>query len=479
MFERFSLEARRAVFFARLEASRTRQESITPLCVARGVRDVQQGVDVRELDLRPDTSREMPLSDGATRVLFECSDISHAEGSSEVELSHLITALLRLEEPEIEEVLAPRNSPLPASRTRVRTVPVALLGLGGVGLALIRQILEHGSQHEKRYGLAFRFRVLADSKRALLISGEEDAVREVLDKKAAGRSLQAGHRERELVEALSQLSDHPGLVVDCSAAETSPELALARQAGWGLVLANKKPLTGPFGEFEVLVGSIPGVAAARWEATVGAGLPLIASLMRLRAGGDAVRSISGSVSSTLGFLMSGLDGGEPFSGLVREARRLGYAEPDPREDLSGRDVARKALILARTLGWPLEMSGVRVQGLLPQSFEELSAEEVWARLPELDASWTRAVEEAHSKGETLRYGFRLEPERAVVSTLSVSRESALGRLQGTNQLVEVYSRWYAENPLVIQGRGAGVEATAAGVLSDMVELAQLRRPGRG
>ncbi len=280
--------------------------------------------------------------------------------------------------------------------------------------------------------------------------------------------------------AIIDIAGRPGaVVVDCTAtAETAPVLLYALAKKYKVVLANKKPLTVEQEVYDRLTraggtygAGVRHLGRVRWETTCGAALPVIVTLNRLVASGDPVRRIAGTFSGTLGYVMSGLQAGQPFSAVVREAHRLGYTEPDPRDDLGGVDVARKALILARGLGWQLDLQDVQVRGLYPPELERLSVAEFLAALPQLDMEFRDRVDAAAAEGKVLRFAATLEDGRCRVGPTVVAADSPLGRLTGTDNLVEFYTRWYDPNPLVIQGRGAGVEVTAAGVLSDIVELA--------
>ena len=172
----------------------------------------------------------------------------------------------------------------------------------------------------------------------------------------------------------------------------------------------------------------------------------------------------------------GLEEGRAFSAVVADAKRLGYTEPDPRDDLSGLDVARKALILARRLGWRLELADVAVESLYPahMSAEHLSVDAFMARLPELDADVAARAAAAAADGAVLRYAAVVEAGAARVGLTPVPRDSPLGRLKGTDNLVEMATDVYDAAPLVLQGRGAGAAATAAGVLADLLELHDCR-----
>ena len=168
--------------------------------------------------------------------------------------------------------------------------------------------------------------------------------------------------------------------------------------------------------------------------------------------------------------MSGLESGRPFSDVVNEAKSKGYTEPDPRDDLGGVDVARKALILARGLGWRLELSDVNVEPLYPPELASLTVDDFMAKLPSLDADFAKRATEAKARGEALRYAATVENGKLNVGLVSVSSSSPLGSLEGTDNLVEYYTTWYDPSPLVVRGAGAGAGATAAGALADMVEL---------
>jgi homoserine dehydrogenase len=186
---------------------------------------------------------------------------------------------------------------------------------------------------------------------------------------------------------------------------------------------------------------------------------------------DRVNSVQGALSGTLGFLCTGLQAGQPFSSLIREAMDRGYTEPDPRIDLGGVDVARKALILARTLGWRMELADIKVQSLVPAHLSHLGLDEFLARLPELDTDYARQVDLAGTEGKVLRYVAELQDNAACVGMQAAPITTALGRLQGNDNLVAFQTRYYPDTPLVLQGRGAGVEAAAAGVHADIIALA--------
>ncbi|MDH7487599.1 MAG: homoserine dehydrogenase [Anaerolineae bacterium] len=269
-----------------------------------------------------------------------------------------------------------------------------------------------------------------------------------------------------------------GIVVDVTAAEgMEMPLEAALRHGWGVVLANKKPLTVPLPRYRQLM--VAAGRRLRYEATVGAGLPVIATLQTLLDTGDQVQRVEGCLSGTLGYLSHCLQEEMAFSAAVREARARGYTEPDPRQDLSGLDVARKALILARTLGLELELGDVQVEALFPAEMAALSVEEFMASLERLDGEYKQRMAAARGRGCLLRYVAEVEEGRCRVGWREVGRGELMAVLRGPDNIVCFHTARYSAHPLVLIGPGAGPEVTAAGVLGDILALAQHRRPRAG
>lgn len=234
-----------------------------------------------------------------------------------------------------------------------------------------------------------------------------------------------------------------------------------------------------------------GTALARWHAiqdarragdaeygdsaTVGAGLPLLQVIRRLQAGGDRIRAIAGVLSGSLAWLCNTYDGLRPFSGFVRQAQAAGYTEPDPREDLSGEDVRRKLLILARASGYLLEAEAVQVEPLLPPELAALPRDAVDAALPALDAPLRERFAAAYKNGEKLRFVGRLQTGGlATVGLEALAADHPLVGGGGTDNRVAIWSDRYREQPLVVQGPGAGAEVTAAALLDDALAIEAAR-----
>ena len=206
------------------------------------------------------------------------------------------------------------------------------------------------------------------------------------------------------------------------------------------------------------------------RATVGAGLPLLRSIRELCAGGDRIHAIAGIMSGSLAWLFDRFDGSRPFSELVREARSAGFTEPDPREDLSGEDVRRKILILARAAGFALDSDEVEVESLVPPALRSLPLAQLDEALPEIDAPLAALLGEARGQGKTLRFVARFEQGKARVGVEAIGAGDPLAAGSGTDNRVAIWSDRYAKQPLVIQGPGAGPEVTAAALLDDVLHL---------
>jgi aspartokinase/homoserine dehydrogenase 1 len=352
---------------------------------------------------------------------------------------------------------------------------VVLLGFGQIGRALTKQIADSGAHRTARIvGIIDRTGYVFNAKGIGL-----RRVAALAAAKRAGRSLSAladGITAAPL-DALRAIAEHHlsrPILVDVTASDSASLLEAAMALGMDVVLANKKPLaderTGP------ALSAIATTNGRRLmtEATVGAGLPIIDTIQKLQESGDDVLRIEGCPSGTLGYLFGELGRGVPFSTAVLAAKSLGYTEPDPRDDLSGTDVARKALILGRLLGFEGELRDIRVQSLVPASMASLTDAEFLQQLPSLDASWDRRVRAALARGTVLRYRALVTKKRVVVGVVAMDAASSFGVLTGTDNQFAFTTRRYRTNPLVITGAGAGAAVTAAGVLNDILKLAGAR-----
>jgi aspartokinase/homoserine dehydrogenase 1 len=348
------------------------------------------------------------------------------------------------------------------------TLSIGLIGPGTVGRVLLAQI-ETQIERLRARNLDLRVRGIASSKRMLL---EETAID--LDRWAE-RLAEAG----EPLD-LAKFADHVQadyiphtVIIDCTAsADVGVQYAAWLTRGIHIVTPNKKANSGTLPYYRALQEA--GRAAGThylYEATVGAGLPIIQTLRDLRETGDEITRIEGIFSGTLAYLFNVFDGREAFSSIVQAAKAKGYTEPDPRDDLSGMDVARKLIILAREMGLTLEMADVQVDGLVPKVLENCSVDEFMARLAEFDAAMAARLEDARRKNEVLRYVGRVDADgKATVGLMRLDAKHAFANIALTDNVVRFATRRYCDNPLIVQGPGAGPEVTAAGVFSDLLRL---------
>jgi aspartokinase/homoserine dehydrogenase 1 len=243
-----------------------------------------------------------------------------------------------------------------------------------------------------------------------------------------------------------------------------------------VVAANKQPLALPWPRRRQLLETATHFHRAyHYETTVGASLPVIETLKNLVRTGDEVQRVEGCFSGTLGFLCDCLMRGEPLSRAVRRARDMGYSEPNPRDDLSGLDVARKAVILARELGMQVELGGVDVEPFVPSGYlKENNPEAFLLSLEKLDASFLGEMQTLAAKGLRLRYLARIEPScgRIRVGPTPVDAAHPAWGLVEAEALVAFYTKRYRQYPLIVRGAGAGGDVTAAGVLADILRIAE-------
>lgn len=345
---------------------------------------------------------------------------------------------------------------------RVAPTAVALLGVGAVGRALLVRWPQVPATSALRLVYAGNSRTAVAASRGLDVAAVQ-----------ARFADEARPASRLAPMALIDRVGAGGCIIDATG---SDDVANCHRrwlaAGCTVVTANKAALGGPLAAYRRIAthGDRYGDSA-----TVGAGLPLLSSLRALRAGGDRVHAIAGVLSGTLAWLFDRYDGSVPFSRLLAQARSLGYCEPDPRLDLSGGDVRRKLLILARTAGAALDESVVRVVSLVPSALATGTWEEACERIDELDESILRAWRSAREAGRRLRFIARWSADGgAHVGLESLAADDALLGGRGCDNRVAIWSCRYREQPLVVQGPGAGPAVTAAALLDDLLRLARPR-----
>ena len=350
----------------------------------------------------------------------------------------------------------------------MKKIPVLLLGAGGVGRALIQQIVSGRNNIATRNNLCFDVIAVADSKRWVCDGNglTDETLTDIVNLKKSRKQM--GDERPSVIEMVHQAvsaGHERGLLVDVTAQDGMEDaLDYVLEQGWGVVLANKKPFAGSWTRAQNYFGN----RMVRHESTVGGGQPVIATMRYLMDTGDVPTRIEGQLSGTLGYICQRLDDGIDLSKAIAEAKAKGFTEPDPREDLGGMDVMRKVLILGRMRGWEMESADIQVESLYSAALAHLSVPEFMASAVSLDPSMRDRVAAAHAEGNVLRYVAEVEDGKGRVGLKAIPKESALSNLK----YISFTTPNYDDEPLMLIGKGAGVDMTAAGVVGDMIGLAR-------
>lgn len=358
--------------------------------------------------------------------------------------------------------------PLASPTLRQRVLAVGLIGPGRVGSALLDQLRTAQARLARDSGLSLQLRGVVARKRMWL-----DCDDALLNGRHDGAQTWRPNDLDAFAEHVRKSGRH-ALLIDCSANDEIvsryPEWL---KAGLHVVTPNKLAGSGPLERWQAIQSACAGGARFRYEATVCAGLPVVQTLRDLLDTGDELLAAEGMFSGTLAWLCNRFDGSQPFSALVREAHALGYTEPDPRDDLSGTDVARKLVILAREAGWSLSLDDVSVESLVPAALANLPRDEFMQRLDELDAPMAAKLAQAQAGGGVLRHVAHLDHAgHASVRLVVLPATHAFAHTRLTDNVVQFRTRRYCDNPLLVQGPGAGPEVTAAGVFADLLRIAE-------
>jgi aspartokinase/homoserine dehydrogenase 1 len=351
-----------------------------------------------------------------------------------------------------------------------KTISVGLIGPGTVGGTLLDQMHQQTARLLGNFNLDLRVRAIARSKTMCLGERRIELDNWRASSKTSGTKLNFEEFEQHV---------HPdhiphAVIIDCTA---SDEIA-DRYPGWlergiHIITPNKKAFSGDMARYNAVRDSAKeGGSHFFYETTVGAALPIVKTLRDLIDTGDQIHSVRGIFSGTLAYLFNVYDGTQAFSDIVREAKLNGFTEPDPRDDLSGTDVARKLIILARELGQKLELGDFPVQNLIPEALREVPVDEFLDGLADYDDEMASLFNEARAAGKKLRYIATLDANgSASVKLEQVPLDNAFSNIDLTDNLVQFASNRYSTNPLVIQGPGAGPAVTAGGVFGDLLKLA--------
>ncbi|MDP5101931.1 MAG: aspartate kinase [Nonlabens sp.] len=351
----------------------------------------------------------------------------------------------------------------------MKTVHLYIFGIGNVGSTLIEQVLAASSFFKEKHQLDLRIVGIVNSSRVLC--------------NASGISKEwktdfahfSTPRQPDSFYNFALLHDEVRIAVDATASKELstfyPELV---QKGFHIVTANKiaNTLSQDFYDHlrrELHVNNL----SFEYETNVGAGLPIVATVKDLTNSGEHIAVINGVFSGSLGYIFNRFSQEEtPISSIIKDALTQGYTEPDPREDLSGNDVARKLLVLARETGLKLEFEDISIENLVTPELQELDLKDFLNNLSNLDASFDK-LKHSLLEDEVLRHvgSLNTQTKQLTVSLQKVKKDSPAGQLSGSDGFFEVYSSSYKTHPLVIKGAGAGREVTARGLLSDIIKVA--------
>ncbi|PIA44254.1 hypothetical protein AQUCO_01700092v1 [Aquilegia coerulea] len=384
-----------------------------------------------------------------------------AQGGSET----TVTVVLKKE--DCTRALQAFNSRFYLSKT---TIAMGIVGPGLIGATLLDQIRDQAAILKKDFDIDLRVMGIIGSTRMILSDLGIDLSR--------WRELQ---KEKGEVADMEKFTQHVHgnqfigntILVDCTADSNVASLYYEwLRRGIHVITPNKKANSGPLDQLRALQRQ--SYTHYFYEATVGAGLPIISTLRGLQETGDKILRIEGIFSGTLSYIFNSFIGERAFSEVVREAKQAGYTEPDPRDDLSGTDVARKVIILARESGLKLELSDVPVQSLVPEPLQvSSSAEQFMQQLPQFDQDVAKKRHDAEAAGEVLRYVGVVDVvnQKGSVELRRYKKDHPFARLSGSDNIISFTTTRYKDHPLIIIGPGAGAQVTAGGVFGDVVRVA--------
>jgi len=388
-----------------------------------------------------------------------------AQGSSELNISAVIP------QPDLQKALNALHEAFFLSENKV--LHVFLVGTGLIGQALIKMI---ANQQQKLRGdneLDIQIHGLANSR---FMAFHEDG----FDLKNPYQLSDSDQKTdlKKFIQTIEEMNFSNTVFVDCTASQDVSELyAQILEAKVAIVTPNKKANSGSMEQYMNLkrIAKKRGVKFL-YETNVAAGLPVINTLQDLMLSGDRVIKIEAVLSGSMNYIFSELESGEPFSEVVRKAKELGYSEPDPREDLSGMDVARKILILGREAEQHLEFDAIDIQSMVPGECQNApSVSEFFEQLKAHDIDFSNMLKEAEGKGEKLRFMATLENGKAKVGLNSVPLSHPFSGLSGSDNMILLTTDRYHDRPMIIRGPGAGADVTAAGVFADVIRIGNYTR----
>ncbi|UTX46600.1 bifunctional aspartate kinase/homoserine dehydrogenase I [Chryseobacterium sp. MA9] len=349
--------------------------------------------------------------------------------------------------------------------SEIKQIHLYICGTGNVGTKLIQQIYDQNAFLKENFLINLRIAGISNS-RQMIFSDKGISQEDYLIWNQQGEKSSA----REFAEEIIRRNLRNSVFVDVTASPDVPEVyesLLKRSVN--IVACNKIAASSDFKKYKTLKN------AARnhncnfyFETNVGAGLPVIGTINDLIKSGDQIQSIQAVLSGTLNFVFNEYDGSRTFSEVVAQAQKEGYTEPDPRLDLSGTDVARKILILARESGYPLQFEEIENMGFLPEECMQGSVGDFYEKLTAYEDHFKNLLNNAKNEGKILKYVAKFEDGKAKVGLQHIAPDSDLFHLYGKDNIVIFKTLRYSEQPLVVKGAGAGADVTASGVFADII-----------
>ncbi len=385
--------------------------------------------------------------------------VAIAQGSSERNVSLVVSAA------EAEKAVNVIHTAFYLSH---RIANLFIIGPGSIGSELLTQIADRQKELRVHSNLTINVCGLANSKKMIV---DENGIDPGTWKDQLDNSDKKFSMDR-LLDNIKKLKLVNSIFVDVTDSDLiADDYEKFLDAGIHIVTPNKKANTKDQKYYNRLRNMLEGHRLHYfYETTVGAGLPIINTIKNLCNSGDKIIKVEGILSGTLSYLFNTLNNDKPFSDVVKEAYDKGYTEPDPREDLSGMDVARKLLILAREIGLEMELEDVIVEPLVPEKVTEGHIDSFWQKLPSVNDYYEKARQAADADGMALRYIATLEDGKCRVAIEKIPQKHSLARSGATDNIIQITTKRYCENPLIIQGPGAGREVTAGGVFADIISL---------
>ena len=410
----------------------------------------------------------MRRTPGISGKLFEVlgrsgiSIIAIAQGASEMNISFVVKGT------DLRKALNVLHDSLFLSEYKV--LNLFICGVGTVGSMLIEQIKSQYEELKQSSNLKLKVVGIASSKNAIF---NRDGLN--LDNYREELKASEPSNPEHLRDVILQMNIFNSVFVDCTASQDVAALYQSLlENNISVIAANKIAASGKYEDYYHLKQTaIQRGVKFRFETNVGAGLPIIGTINDLRNSGDKILKIEAVLSGTLNFIFNEIGAETPFSETVKRAKEQGYSEPDPRIDLSGKDVVRKLVILTREAGYKVEQEDVEKHLFVPNNYFQGSVEDFWKRLPELDANFEQRREKLAEEGKRWRFVATMEHGKTNVALKEVDSNHPFYNLEGSNNIVLLTTDRYKEYPMQIQGYGAGASVTAAGVFANIMSIANI------